>query len=346
MEIHLKNPFNGHVHFRGGPKPCASDLIFQTVVPFTEQQFGTAIIIGNTRPEAIENAAQAVAYRKRIKKIAPRLHAVMAIMITKDTTPEMIFAAKKILGDVVGKLMPLNVTTNSERGVGDLTSLYPTFGAMVLAGMPLLDHMESSDPNVHPRDRERAALPMIDQLARKFPDLLITIEHISAKETAHYLRDDAPPNVGASVTFHHLVNTWRDLYRGPLLRSHFHCAPCLKDSEDVDAIWDLIASGFGRLWFGSDSAPHEDDLKNSSEAPSGIFTEPFVLPGLAQKFGERGLLHLLDGFVCGNAAHWYNIRPERDRIVRLVSERWSPERSYGKIICPYDDLVLQLKVTA
>lgn len=339
MKIQLTNPINAHVHFRHPEDPP----IFQSVVPHTARQFAAAIAIGNLKPNAIETAQHAHEYRHQAQLLAPELNTIVAMMITPQTTPEMIEAAAKA-GSIVGKLMPQNVSTNTENGYTDLRHQEPLFRAMSEQRMPLLIHAESADPNVHPLDRERLALAMVDRLARAYPDLAISIEHISAKETAEYLRKQAPPNVGASVTYHHLVNTWRNLYNGPYLQSHFHCAPCLKRQEDADAIWDLIASGFDRIWFGSDSAPHRASAKESREAPSGIFTEPFVLPGLVEVFAERRLLHRLDAFVCKNAARWYHIAFKNDRVVTLVAERWSPNPTYDGIFCPYHDLVLHWKV--
>ncbi|MGL5951666.1 MAG: amidohydrolase family protein, partial [Providencia rustigianii] len=128
----IRRPDDWHVHFR-------DDEMLKTVVPFTSQFFGRAIVMPNLVPP-ITTVEAAKAYRERIKKAVPNGHQFTPLMTCylTDTTD----AQELIRGFNEGvftacKLYPANATTNSSHGVSDIKKIYPVLAAMEQAGMPL-----------------------------------------------------------------------------------------------------------------------------------------------------------------------------------------------------------------
>jgi dihydroorotase len=90
------------------------------VVPHTAAQFGRAIIMPNLKPP-VTTAAQAVAYRDRIRAAVPQgmaFEPLMTLYLT-DNLPADEIARAKDAGVVACKLYPAGATTNSDAGVTD-----------------------------------------------------------------------------------------------------------------------------------------------------------------------------------------------------------------------------------
>ena len=120
----LTRPDDWHLHVRDGEA-------LRTVVPHTAAQFGRAIIMPNLKPP-VTTAAQAVAYRERIRAAVPAgmaFEPLMTLYLT-DNLPADEIARAKAAGVVALKLYPAGATTNSDAGVTDIRKTYRTLEAM------------------------------------------------------------------------------------------------------------------------------------------------------------------------------------------------------------------------
>ena len=173
----LTRPDDWHLHVRDGDA-------LATVVPHTAAQFGRAIIMPNLRPP-ITSAAQAIAYRDRIRAAVPpgmAFEPLMTLYLTDNLPPEEIRRARDA-GVVAVKLYPAGATTNSDAGVTDLRKTYRTLEAMQREGLLLLVHGEVTAPEIDLFDREAVFIDsQLIPLRRDFPELKIVFEHITRRE--------------------------------------------------------------------------------------------------------------------------------------------------------------------
>jgi dihydroorotase len=181
-EITLTRPDDWHLHVRDG-------AALQTVVPHTAAQFARAIIMPNLKPP-VTTAAQAVAYRDRIRSAVPAgmaFEPLMTLYLTDNLPPDEIRRAKEA-GVVAVKLYPAGATTNSDAGVTDLRKTYATLEAMQREGILLLVHGEVTSPDIDLFDREAVFIEeQLMPLRRDFPELKVVMEHITTKEAAQYV---------------------------------------------------------------------------------------------------------------------------------------------------------------
>ena len=198
--ISITTPDDWHLHVR-------DDEALASVVPFTARQFGRAIIMPNLTPP-VTTTEQALAYRQRILDAVPEdvsFEPLMTLYLT-DATPREEIARAKASGHVFGvKLYPAGATTNSQSGVTDIELCYDTLAAMEDEGMPLLVHGEVTHDAVDIFDREAVFIEeVLSPLVARFPKLRVVFEHITTADAAVFVRD-APDNVAATITAHHLL---------------------------------------------------------------------------------------------------------------------------------------------
>ncbi|TAM47307.1 MAG: dihydroorotase, partial [Burkholderiaceae bacterium] len=219
--LSLTRPDDWHLHVRDGDALC-------TVVPHTARQFGRAIIMPNLKPP-VTTAAQALAYRERIRAAVPpglRFEPLMTLYLTDQLAPDEIERARDA-GVVALKLYPAGATTHSDAGVTDIRKTYRTLEAMQRAGLLLLVHGEVTSPEIDLFDREAAFIErQLIPLRRDFPELKIVFEHITTKEAAQYVAE-ADHFTGATVTAHHLLYNRNAIFTGGI-RPHYYCLPVLK----------------------------------------------------------------------------------------------------------------------
>jgi dihydroorotase len=220
-EITLTRPDDWHLHVRDG-------AALQTVVPHTAAQFARAIIMPNLKPP-VTTAAQAVAYRDRIRSAVPAgmaFEPLMTLYLTDNLPPDEIRRAKEA-GVVVVKLYPAGATTNSDAGVTDIRKTYATLEAMQREGILLLVHGEVTSPDIDLFDREAVFIEeQLMPLRRDFPELKVVMEHITTKEAAQYVAS-ADRYLGATLTAHHLLYNRNAIFTGGI-RPHYYCLPVLK----------------------------------------------------------------------------------------------------------------------
>ena len=315
----LTRPDDWHLHVRDG-------AALRAVVPHTARQFARAVIMPNLRPP-ITTAAQAVAYRDRIRAAVPeglRFEPLMTLYLTEQLPPDEIARAVDA-GVVAVKLYPAGATTHSDAGVTDLRKTHATLEAMQRAGMPLLVHGEVTDPQIDIFDREAVFIDtQLIPLRRDFPALKIVFEHITTREAAQYVAG-ADANTAATLTAHHLLYNRNALFVGAggsaALRPHYYCLPVLKREQHRLALLAAATSGSAKFFLGTDSAPHASHLKDSTGC-AGCYTALSALELYAQAFDAAGALSRLESFSSFNGPDFYGL-PRNTERVTLKRDAWT-----------------------
>ena len=238
------------------------------------------------------------------------------------------------------KLYPAGITTNSSGGVRDfdLKHLKPTLEAMSELEIPLLVHGETNDFVL---DREANFAKIYDKLATSFPKLRIVMEHITTKALCELLKRHE--NLYATITLHHLMLTLDDVM-GDKLRPHLFCKPIAKRAEDREALCELAFSGFERVMFGSDSAPHPRNEKECYGCAAGVFSAPVAISLLAQLFEENSNEKNLQRFISDNAIKAHKLEFDKEKIIKLVKKEWIVPQNYGEVVPFFAEKTLKWQV--
>jgi dihydroorotase len=306
--ITLARPDDWHLHLRDG-------AALAHTVPATAQTFGRAIVMPNLA-QPITTVALARAYQGRILAQIPagvKFEPLMTLYLTDTTSPAEI---SRGLGFIHGvKLYPAGATTHSDNGVTDLKRVYPVLAEMEKWGLPLLVHGEVVDGEVDVFDRERVFIERhLSSLIRHFPGLRIVFEHITTQEAVAFVR--AQPQLGATITAHHLLLNRNALFSGGI-RPHHYCLPVLKREVHRQALLQAATSGEPQFFLGTDSAPHPRTRKEASCGCAGIYTAPFALELYAEAFATQNALDKLEGFASFHGADFYKL-PRPQETLTLV----------------------------
>jgi len=319
MQIVLNSPLDMHLHLRDG------DML-KKVAPFSSYSFAGAIIMPNLVPP-ITTIEALLEYKQRILSSTCRdnFKPLMTLFFKNDYNYEFLKNAKKYISAI--KLYPSGITTNSEGGVSsmDIGELRDTFEVMSELGIPLLVHGET---NGFVMDREKEFISIYEQFAINFPKLKIVMEHITTKQSADLLLKYE--NLYATITVHHLYITLDDV-AGGMLNPHLFCKPIAKRPEDREALLKLALSANPKVMFGSDSAPHPVDKKESCGCAAGVFTAPIALQALAQLFEKHNALDNLQAFVSDNARAIYEYKPIKKEII-LEKTPFIVPKSYEGVV--------------
>jgi dihydroorotase len=189
-------------------------------------------------------------------------------------------------------------------------------------------------------DREKEFLSIYDYLAKKFPRLHIVMEHITTKDAVEFL--DKYDNVTATVTLQHLLITLDDVIGG-LMNPHLFCKPIAKRYEDRDSLLNAALNAHPKLCFGSDSAPHPIDKKESCGCAAGVFTAPIALQVLTQLFEKHNSLPNLQKFVSDNAVNIYNLTPSPKKVELCKKPFLVPEK-YHTVVPMYAGQTLEWSI--
>ncbi|MBC8124216.1 MAG: dihydroorotase [Candidatus Kapabacteria bacterium] len=316
MELLLRSPLDMHLHLR-------QDEMLDVVAPLSAQHFAGAVIMPNLIPP-INSLERLLWYTSEVKRAAGehQFEPYMTLFFRDYTREELVAAKPHIIGI---KLYPAGATTNSESGVGQIMAMEHVYEMMQELDIPLLVHGETHG---FVMDREREFCEVYRTLATRFPNLRITMEHITTEAAVSLL--DEFENLRATVTPHHLLLTLDDVLGG-LLNPHLFCKPIAKRPEDRAALLAAALSAHPRLMMGSDSAPHPVDRKESAGCAAGIFTAPIILPLLVELFEKHDALAKLQSFVSDNARLLYGIEPPTT-TVHLVKEQMTIPLSYGNVV--------------
>ncbi len=300
----LDTPLDMHLHLRDGE-------MLHNIAKASAQTFSGAIIMPNLVPP-VSSKEEVIAYKARIEEAIG----------TENFTPYMTLFFKPVydrafledLRDDIAaiKLYPAGITTNSEGGVSgfDIEELRPALEAMSDLDIPLCVHGET---NGFVMDREAEFVSIYERLAAAFPRLKIIMEHITTKESVAAL--DRFKNLYATITVHHLFITLDDV-AGGMLQPHLFCKPIAKRPEDREALLKVALDAHPKVMFGSDSAPHPREAKESCGCAAGVFTAPIALQLLTQLFEAHDApIEKLQAFISGNARRIYDITPSAKEVV-------------------------------
>ncbi len=306
-DLVLRAPDDLHVHFRSMPELPRYALR-------TSALFDRALPMPNTLPPLADGTSVA-AYAAALRTAAPTLALVLSFKLLPGMGSEVVRACAAA-GARVGKYYPAGVTTNSGDGIREPGEIREALSTMEDLGLVLSIHGE--DPAAPVMDRERTFLPTAARVLAGYPRLRVVLEHLSTREAADFVLA-GPDRLGATVTAHHLSFTTDDL-AGQAFDPHLFCKPVLQAEPHRDALRRAVLD-CGRIFVGSDSAPHPRSRKDSGRIPAGAYTAPTALSLLASAFEEEGALDLLEDFVSSRGAAFYGLPRNRGRV-RLVREPW------------------------
>lgn len=319
--ITLDRPLDMHLHLRDGE-------MLKLTAPLTADYFAGAVIMPNLVPP-VDSADSLCSYRERVFHAAGRSDFLpLMTLFFRNYSREELEAVRSMLFGI--KLYPAGATTNSEGGVKAMSDAEGTLKMMEEMGIPLLVHGESHG---FVMDREAEFLGVYRDLAERFPQLKITMEHITTASAVKLL--DEFPNLYATVTLQHLFITLDDVIGG-LMAPHLFCKPIAKRPEDREALLQAALSAHPRLMFGSDSAPHPRHRKEACGCAAGVFTSPLSLPALAMLFEKHGALDKLQDFVSGNARSIYSLDIPDRKIILEKKDFIVPAayEGYGETVVP------------
>jgi dihydroorotase len=311
-------PDDWHLHLRDGEA-------MRAVIVDTARRFGRAIVMPNLKPP-VTTVGAAREYRDRILAALPKaseFEPLMTLYLTDNTSPEEIRKAATSGFVKAVKYYPAGATTNSDAGVTDIGKCAGALQAMADAGLPLLVHGETTDPQVDVFDREKVFIERtLVPLVRRFSELKFVMEHITTQDAVNFVRS-APGNVAATITAHHLLHNRNDIFRGGI-RPHLYCLPILKREEHRRALLGAATSGSEKFFLGTDSAPHARHTKEVACGCAGIYTAHAGIELYAEAFDAVGHIDRLEGFASHHGADFYGMVRNKKRIT-LVKSPWAVE---------------------
>ncbi|MAY34472.1 MAG: dihydroorotase [Spongiibacteraceae bacterium] len=314
--ITLIRPDDWHVHLRDG------DALPLTTKDMS-RYMGRAIVMPNLTPP-VRTVAEADLYRNRISAAMSHLprqfEALMVLYLTDNTSPEEIARAAESSFVYAAKLYPAGATTNSSSGVTNIAALQPVLAAMEKHDLPLLIHGEVTSDNVDIFDREKRFIDeTLTPLVANYPKLRVVLEHITTADAAEFVAE-APANVAATITAHHLLYNRNHMLAGGI-RPHFYCLPILKRGSHQAALLKAAISGSPKFFLGTDSAPHPKDKKEAACGCAGSYTAYAAIEMYAEAFEAAGALHQLEAFASFNGPDFYRL-PRNTDTITLEKKPW------------------------
>ena len=327
----LRRPDDWHLHLRDG-------AAMRSIVKFTAQRFGRAIVMPNLEPP-VTTVAAARAYRRRIVDALPpdcSFEPLMTLYLADATPPSEIDAACAS-GVIFGaKLYPAGATTHSDAGVRSVDNIAGVLARMEEKGLPLLVHGEVTDPAVDVFDREARFIErVLAPLVERHPRLKVVLEHVTTRAGVDFV-STARKGVAATITPHHLLLNRSALFQGGI-RPHLYCLPVLKRECDREALVDAATGGSARFFLGTDSAPHAQAAKETACGCAGIFSAHAAIELYAEVFEAAGRLDQLEAFASHHGADFHGL-PRNESTVTLVKEEWRPPATLefgGQALVPF-----------
>jgi len=319
----LTRPDDWHLHVRNGE-------ILKTVLPHTARQFARAIIMPNLKPP-ITTVAQALVYREEILRSVPvgvDFTPLMTLYLTGSTTPYEIKNASESEHVYACKLYPAGATTNSDKGVTGIKTIYRVLEAMEKYDLPLLIHGEVTDEKVDIFDRERLFIEtVLTDISQDFPGLRIVVEHVTTKEAVQFVQS-SDANIAATITPQHLLFNRNALLAGGI-RPHNYCLPVIKREQHRLALVEMAISGNPKFFLGTDSAPHLSALKENACGCAGCYSAFAALELYAEAFEQAGALDKLESFASFHGPDFYRL-PRNSGTVTLEKISWNIPSFYGE----------------
>ncbi len=314
----FRQPDNWHVHLR--------EAILLSLIANGFNIYGRVLCIGNLE-KLIETESQAFSYKQDILNQDVSFEPVMCIMLTQDTTPEMIYEAAR-RGIKFVKFIPVGTSTGASKGLrlDDYFALFPIFGAIVETGMHLLVHAELisySGHEINLLDREERAIVAVAVYHRQFSSLKITIEHVSTAKMIDFIERKDSPNLRATLTPQHAIFTCRDVFdcEGHLINPLNYCLPVAKHETDRQAVERAMISGDERFFYGTDSAAHWLAKKFNRNPPPGVFFGKYEYLRTLEIFERVDALNKFEDFTSRFGAEYYGY-PLNTETITVVQKDW------------------------
>jgi dihydroorotase len=328
-KLTITQPDDMHCHLRD------NDLL-SLVVPHTSAQFSRAIVMPNLA-NPITTVKQAEAYRKRILNAVPTglsFQPLMVLYLTETTSiAEIKKAAESNFVHAI-KYYPAGATTNSAAGVKKFSNVYPQLEAMQKYALPLLVHGEVVDPEIDIFDREKVFIDtLLAPLVKDKPDLNIVFEHMTTSNAVDFVMQSSN-NIAATITPQHLLYNRNQILVGGI-KPHYFCLPVLKREEHRLALNKAATSGNPKFFAGTDSAPHLQNVKESSCGCAGCYTAPIALELYAKAFEQNNALDKLEAFTSFYGADFYALKRNNSRITLVKKQQEVKpfyETEHGKLI--------------
>ncbi len=302
-------PDDWHLHLRDG-------AVLRAVIEASSNWCRRAIIMPNLVPP-VTSTADAEAYRQRIKAAdaaGSGFTPLMVLYLTEQTDPADVVAGFQAGIVSAVKLYPAGATTNSASGVRDMRAVWPVLEAMQTHNIPLLIHGEVTDPEIDIFDREAVFIDkVLIPLRAQFPKLKIVLEHITTSQAADYVLS-ASEYQAATVTPHHLLIN-RNAYLAGGIKPHYYCLPVAKRETHRQALVAAVMKDSGKLFLGTDSAPHIDSAKLQPCGCAGIFNAPNTMACLAQLFENHHHLDRLEAFCSRYGPAFYGLDVNTQTLV-------------------------------
>ena len=346
---HVSAIFDSHFHFRQG-----NELIRQIVWDMGIQFCGV-LVMPNLLP-SITTGQQARVYEDQIRLAGFTGALVMTIKLTPDTTPQMVFEAhgKGIRAIKVYPSKKVRIyqhkspstrwidelylqagTTHSDDGIDFCDPAWvekctPALEVANKLGLHVLFHGESPLPD--PYARESAFLVGLKKVIDRFPELRVTLEHITTAEAVKFVErySDLGKFITATITAHHFL-LHRGHVVGSTIRPHHHCLPVAKTEYDRFVLLQAAFGGKACFRLGSDSAPHSLENKECSDGCAGVYTAPILLPLLYQIFEMNDALDHFQGFAADRGIRHFDL-DIRPHSVTLEKRRWVVPQKYGTVV--------------
>jgi dihydroorotase len=308
----ITRPDDWHLHLRDGDMLAA-------VAPDTARQFARAIVMPNLDPP-VTTTEQAIAYRRRILDVVPgelNFDPLMTLYLTDETSPAEIGIDPCVHAV---KWYPAGATTNSSRGVSDISCCYEVLEAMQQHDVPLLVHGEVTDADVDVFDREQLFIERyLIPVTERFPGLRVVLEHVTTSQGVEFVKASSD-RIAATITAHHLLLNRNALFAGGL-RPHHYCLPVLKREQHRRALVEAATSGNPKFFLGTDSAPHAKSAKESGCGCAGMYTALAAIDLYAEVFDEAGALDRLQAFASFYGADFYGL-PRNSDTITLQRQEW------------------------
>ena len=313
-EITIKRPDDWHLHLRDG-------AMLEGILPHSARDFARAIIMPNLVPPVI-TSKDAKAYHTRIVTALPKgmtFEPLMTLYLTEETDADDVIAAYQtgLIRSV--KLYPAGATTNSQSGVRDFDKVLPVLERMAEAGVIMCVHGEVTDSDIDIFDREAVFIDrVLDPLRRRVPALKVVMEHVTTKDGIDYvMANDA--GLACTITTHHLIINRNHILAGGI-KPHYYCLPVAKRESHRLALRKAATSGDARIFLGTDSAPHTDELKEHACGCAGIFTATNTMSCLAHVFEEEGALDKLEAFCSQNGPAFYGLAENQESMTLIKQD--------------------------
>lgn len=301
-------PDDWHLHVRDGD-------ILKAVLPASTSWCNRAIIMPNLVPP-VTTSDDAQSYRNRILEAANAeddFTPLMVLYLTEHTNPDDVVAGFQTGIVRAVKLYPAGATTNSASGVRDIGAVYPVFEKMQYHHIPLLIHGEVTDAEIDIFDREAVFIEsVLTTIRADFPELKIVLEHITTKDAADYILSSGAYQA-ATVTPHHLMIN-RNSYLAGGIKPHYYCLPVAKRETHRLALLDAVLKDTGKLFLGTDSAPHLDSAKLQPCGCAGVFNAPNTMACMAQLFENHDALDKLEGFSSRYGPAFYGMAENTNKL--------------------------------